>query len=398
MTRHIKAAPTLKRHRRSGNGYARFNGRQLWFGPLDDPASHARFAAFQARWEANGREIPQAALPDARPLTVADLVALYLEHAEVYYRRQDGTLTHEVTNIRYSVRPLLQLWAALPAGEFELRQLKEVRESMIASGLARPTVNDRIRRLVRLFGWGAEEEHVGAEVFGALRALRPLKRGRSKAPDPAPVRPVPWEHVAATLPYLQPPVRAMVLLMWHTGMRPAEARTLTPGSLDRSGEVWLYRPEQHKTLHYGRARVIAIGPRGQEVLAPYLVHLPVPTPDVPLFSPKEAIAARQRGARSPRNERRVPTGAGPKSASRGWVVGPEYGKDSLARAIARACRRASVPHWAPNQLRHAAATRIRKELGIDAARAVLGHVSSTTTEVYAELDMAQAAEVMARLG
>ena len=43
-------APALKRHKRSGNAYARFNGRQLWFGPFDGPDSHARFAAFKARW------------------------------------------------------------------------------------------------------------------------------------------------------------------------------------------------------------------------------------------------------------------------------------------------------------------------------------------------------------
>ena len=57
MARRIKSAPTLKRHKRSGNGYARFNGRQFWFGPFDDPESHSRFAAFKARWEVNGREL-----------------------------------------------------------------------------------------------------------------------------------------------------------------------------------------------------------------------------------------------------------------------------------------------------------------------------------------------------
>jgi integrase len=58
----------------------------------------------------------------------------------------------------------------------------------------------------------------------------------------------------------------------------------------------------------------------------------------------------------------------------------------------------ALPWWHPNQLRHAKATEIRREAGLDAARAVLGHRSPQVTEVYAEIDVSKAAEVMARLG
>jgi hypothetical protein len=57
-----------------------------------------------------------------------------------------------------------------------------------------------------------------------------------------------------------------------------------------------------------------------------------------------------------------------------------------------------VPHWHPHQLRHTKATEIRREAGLDAARAVLGHRSPKVTEVYAEIDVNKAAEVMAKLG
>jgi hypothetical protein len=40
--------------------------------------------------------------------------------------------------------------------------------------------------------------------------------------------------------------------------------------LDTTGVVWLYRPAQHKTAHRGKTGVIAIGPRCQEVIAPFL--------------------------------------------------------------------------------------------------------------------------------
>jgi integrase len=78
--------------------------------------------------------------------------------------------------------------------------------------------------------------------------------------------------------------------------------------------------------------------------------------------------------------------------------GQRYTVGSYAYAIRRACVKAAVPHWHPHQLRHNAATQIRREAGLDAARAVLGHRSPQITEVYAEIDTAKAAAVMERLG
>ena len=55
-------------------------------------------------------------------------------------------------------------------------------------------------------------------------------------------------------------------------------------------------------------------------------------------------------------------------------------------------------HFTPNQLRHTAATWLRAEIGIDAARTVLGHTSASTTEIYAEQDERSAIEAMAAYG
>jgi integrase len=72
--------------------------------------------------------------------------------------------------------------------------------------------------------------------------------------------------------------------------------------------------------------------------------------------------------------------------------------NTYRHAIARACKTAAVPVWKPHQLRHNRATEIRREAGLDAARAVLGHRSPQVTEVYAELDASKAAELMQRIG
>ena len=55
-------------------------------------------------------------------------------------------------------------------------------------------------------------------------------------------------------------------------------------------------------------------------------------------------------------------------------------------------------HFTPNQLRHTAATWLRAEIGIDAARTVLGHTSASTTEIYAEQDEQSAIEAMEAYG
>ena len=400
MNTGTKRGPSLRRHKRSGNGYAKFNGQQVWFGPFDDPATHARFAAFKAEWEANGRSMPTE--PEATSMAITDLVARYLEHAEVYYRKPDGTPTDEVLNIRHAARPLLRLFGRLAVADFNLRGLKRLRESMIDSGLARPTVNARISRVVRIFAWGAEDELVPPVTYGSLRALKPLKRGRSRARETTPITPVPWASVEAVLPHVSRPIAAMILIQWYSGARPGEVVQLRPAGLDRGGPVWTFRPRRHKTEHLGRERVISLGPKAQEVLRPFLFRVPPPAPEQPLFSPRDALA--ERHARD-RAQRRTPlwryhvrAQARKRSHRPKNPAGEEYSVASYGKAIRRGCQAAGVPAWTPNQLRHAAATRIRKECGLDAARAVLGHTSTDVTEVYAQLDQRKSQQVMAELG
>ncbi|MDB5351654.1 MAG: site-specific recombinase XerD [Planctomycetota bacterium] len=47
---------------------------------------------------------------------------------------------------------------------------------------------------------------------------------------------------------------------------------------------------------------------------------------------------------------------------------------------------------------HNAATSLRKEFGLDVARVILGHTSTPTTEIYAELDHEKAEVVMGQVG
>jgi integrase len=60
------------------------------------------------------------------------------------------------------------------------------------------------------------------------------------------VRPVAEADVLKPLPSSSP-ARAMAQLQLHTGMGPGEVCRLRLADLDRTGDVWLYRPARHKS-------------------------------------------------------------------------------------------------------------------------------------------------------
>lgn len=160
---------------------------------------------------------------------------------------------------------------------------------MIGKGWVRTRINQEIDRIRRCFRWGVAEELVTAVHAEALRAVQPLAKGRSDAPESPEVMPVAEADYLATLPFLPPCPRAIVELMRVTGMRPGEACGLIWGEIDRSGEVWRHKPKHHKNAHRGQDRTIAIGSRGQAVILGCLAgHVPTTTEHV--FDPMRARA------------------------------------------------------------------------------------------------------------
>ena len=78
--------------------------------------------------------------------------------------------------------------------------------------------------------------------------------------------------------------------------------------------------------------------------------------------------------------------------------GDSYTTSSYRRAIVRACKRAGIPQWTPNRLRHSRATELRRKYGLEAAQTVLGHAQADVTQVYAERDFELAKRVMREVG
>jgi hypothetical protein len=174
--------------------------------------SRLEYARVIAEWEANGRRLPSRG--DERGLTVNELILAYWRIVEEYYRQPDGYPTSEINNIRLALRPLRQLYGHIRAADFDGLHLEAVRDQMIHMGHCRNRINKDISRVKRLYRWGASKKLIPLSVFQIIDTVSGLRQGRSLARETEPVKPVPEALIDATLPFMRPPVAAMVQLQY----------------------------------------------------------------------------------------------------------------------------------------------------------------------------------------
>lgn len=378
----------------SGQARIKFQGQTYYLGRHGTPESHAEYRRLIAAFAA-APEVPYRA-PRAELLT-GHAVAEYLTHQAARVERGE-LAAKQLDRCRYSLQPVLDLFAHRPVVEFDQASLELVRDAMVSAGLCRTYVNSLIGCVRACWKWLALRKHVSAEAYANLRLLPDLRRGRSKARESAKVRPAKPADVEATLAKLPAMLADFFRLQLLTGARTGELCDLRPCDLDRSGGVWLYSPHRHKNEHRDQPRTIHLGPQAQLLLAPWLAGC---KPDEFVFSPRRTMAARFAERRAKRKSKLTPSQHARDRVNerKRWAkLRPQYTGNSLGLAVARACKAAGVPHWRPYQLRHLAATRIRSQYGPDAARALLGQRSLDATEIYAELDLEKLAEIMRDVG
>jgi integrase len=417
MPRLVDALPKYRKHKASGQAIVTLAGVDHYLGPHGTKASKGQYDRLIAEWLQHERRL----LPAGDSITVVELCARYLRFAKVYYRK-DGRCTKVTPAVKACIKYLKDWYGHEPADSFGPLALKAVRQRMVEDGLSRRYINDHTARIKRMFKWAVGEQLVAPATWQALSAVSGLVRGKTAARDNPPVLPVDDAIVDATLPHLPEVVADMLRLQRVTGMRPAEVCIVRPCDLDRSGDVWLYRPASHKTQHRGRERIVFLGAEAQGVLLRYLAR----DPEAYCFCPRDSEAQRRADAHAARttplscgnrpgtNQRRKPQ----------HQPGERYEVDAYRRAITRACDKAfphptwaSVPvadltdaeavdlrdwrrdhRWAPNRLRHSYATRVRRECGLEAAQVLLGHSAADVTQIYAERDLAKGLEVARRIG
>ncbi len=421
MPRLTTSSPKYRHHRASGQAFVELSGKRFYLGPHGTSASKREYDRLVGEWQQNGRRLPSSGRHNA--LSMSQLLNEYRKFARGYYVK-NGQATDTIHGIRAMLKLVRKHYGHTLAADFGPLALKALQTHAVEEGASRRYVNDHTDRIKRMFKWAASNELLPFESYQRMTTVSGLAKGRTKARETRPIQPVSDRTIELTAEHLTSVVADMVGFQRLTGARPTEVCIIRPCDIETNSDVWIYRPESHKTEHHGKDRVIMIGPRAQDVLRPYLLR----GKEDYCFSPAESERKRKEKMREGRKTKVQPCQRDRSKRNPKRTPGERYNKDSYRRAIHRACEKAfgmpielrnipkSLPEnvqevrkaaankwraancWAPNQLRHSTGTDVRKKFGIEAAQVILGHSNLQTTQIYAEKDLAAAADVARQIG
>lgn len=343
--------PKLRLHK-SGRWVVRLGGKDVYLG-RDRAAAEVEYHRMLLEVARTGEVRPVVPKDE---LTICEVIEAYVQNRREYFAASPKSFNRGASAMRY----LNLHFGHYKLNTFGMAELRRLREAMLEPTPAgrvfcRVEVNRLIREVTAFWKWAASYEMAPAEIYAKCRTLEPLRRGHTDAPEREPVGPVPLEVVEKTKAHLRPDYAAAVTLQLLTGARPGELFALSGSDIDRSGEVWLARLARHKTAHRGKTRTLYFGPQAQRILKPILLQ------------------------------------CGTGKLFRGCA-------NDYREYLYRAAAAAGVTRWAPNQLRHTAATELRKAYGVEVARAVLGHSHLNTTEIYAEVNQEMVEKIMRERG
>jgi integrase len=362
-----------KGHGCKDRAFVKLQSQKYYLGGYGTPESHEKYNRIVSEYLSNGGAIYRA----TSDLTMAELCCIFNDHAKEYYRRPDGTETSQVGNYLTLSKMIAKQYGTLPVSDFSSLKLEAVRATMINKGWTRKSINSQISSIRTIVSFGVRKELVNVSVLEALKTVRGLTRVRSAACETERIKPVPVAHVDAVKSEVNRQVRGMIQMQLHTAARPGEICSMRLCDIDMSSDVWVYKPDHHKTQHHDIERYIYIGPQAQGIVKQFIDRQPFDY----LFSPSDASTEKSASAST---HRRLNQRKNIRETDR--VLGDCYTTRSYRRAISRACKAKKIPAWSPNQLRHNAATFIRKTYGIEAAQVMLGHSKADTTQIYAEIN------------
>lgn len=391
--------PAYKLHKASGRAYCQVDRKQHYFGTFGTRESRADYRAFVERWERVKGKL-QAEVDDGEPGTILEAVQVYLDEAL-------GEISAtERADIERNLTTLTDRYGDCYVDDFKPLQLRDLRDHWCAAGHVRKTINKAMGRIRQFFQWCVREEFAQPDTHSRLLAEPNLKRGK-KAPDNPPVEAVPESDYLATLPQLSSRLRAMAQIQFLCGSRPAEVCAIRGREIHQAGSVrigrssiqvpagvWLWMPP-HKTQRLEKLVVYTMGPQAQAIVAPWLRD----NPDEHLFQPREqrveqyaALRTDESPAAVQRREKRKQRRPGTRYARSAWTT------DSYDKSIAAAAKRAKVPHWSPNQLRHSFVSRTTALSNLLTASAAVSHSSPDVTLMYLDRQIQEVAKLAAKHG
>jgi integrase len=401
MPRLTKSNPKYRRHKASDRAFVELDGKRFYLGAFGSPDSKAKYNQLVGEYLLADRSVPASLGQDSAQVSIIEICLDYVRRARVYYQKA-GEPTAEYALVKTVLKRFRAECGHLQAADFGPLRFKGFRQGLINSGLSRVTINHYLRHILALFRLGAENEKISGRIWEDLKSVPALRKDRSEAKERPAIPPAASQDIERLLPFLHPMVADMLQLNVLTAARPGELVLIRPIDIDRSGEVWVFRPLRHKTQHHGGERFIPLGPQAQAILAPYLNR----APESFCFCPRELVE-QLRKKRSVEPKKQRDSGNRKESIRKRLpkrAPGDRFTTASYYNAIRRACRKpaaqeAGIKPFNPNQLRKRGATIIRCEASLEAAQVILGHRSKTTTErFYAEAPRNEAVEVIRRLG
>src|SRR5262245_14779201 len=122
MPTRAQRIPSYRLHKPTGQAVVRREGRDVYLGKHGTETSREKYRRVIAEWLSAAATRPPPPRPGAAPagpsVTVSGLLLAFLNHADAYYRRPDGTPTGELQNFVHAVRPVKRLYGTTPAREF----------------------------------------------------------------------------------------------------------------------------------------------------------------------------------------------------------------------------------------------------------------------------------------
>lgn len=404
-----KSMPEYRLHKASGRAFVQwkplYGKRRVYLpGKYDSPESRQAYEKVIAKVN----ELRTQTGPRPEPADIVSLNGLCLAYLEWLKAKIDRKTYLDIAR---AVEHLMREAGTTRIDSFGPLALEAVRDTMIERGLSRNRINRQVRRMKAVFKWGVVREIVKESTQARIQMLPSLKKGWTKAPDHPKIRPVADEHVERLLPYVSPVVRDMICLQRLTGMRSDELTGMRLSELDRSGDVWVYRKEEHKTAHAGKDKIVCIGPRAKEILARHIED----GTDY-LFTPAKSFLSRRlehtknkkRWPRKSRGEKGATRNRCPRYTAGTYRKALRHGFIKLAKSLGAKDppKNANFKKWLaghgvtyfhPHQLRHNVGTDLREKYGIEGAQVVLGNTIDATL-IYAEKSLALAKRIASEVG
>ena len=378
------------------------------FGSMEDRTEGEVYAVF-GKWLDLFNQFPHKVLSYNSPyeaveqlinpnniVTVDELLDQYLAWARKSTQPTAEGRANYIVERTERIRGFLNEYDNWTIQDFGPEELKDVQEAMQnyqyqrgknRAHYTRRGVNDNLKHIRAIWGWGVGRELVTYSQAKRLEEVKTLRIGQGL--DVPKRRKITEQEFRRVVRAVNSVVGDMLRLAWSTAMRPGEICKMRPFDIIRDDpDCWLYVPGrdksplgEHKTMRFGRLRVITLTATAQKILHQRIKDF---TSKEYVFKPADAIKEMNQGRAE---NRRTPLSYGNRPGTNRKshpmiTPGERYTANSLRIACRRGCARAGVETFTLYDLRRSAATGTRSILGKEAAKVLLGHTKTDTTDIY----------------